>query len=334
MKIRICAINSAVVLLRYISNKDELRLKPTSLLYLVVVIIALSACHNKTDRAIDSRDSIRAMTVNDTVVTYEGDTVVHAPIAYYNFDKIKNLETFFDSISSKHPLRFWSPEETTLNEDMKECIAGIEAYRKGKRRFFPDNEVKSCMVSIGFHTAILNNHGIGITDIVYGEWFMMCAAFYSPDITCLVEIQTPDHQAGIFNLGKAYNDAPWWAYLFLKRKRGYEMIGLGDVVAARSIFQLEDKQHRKYYLCSDNLGVCEFNQWLYWAKNDTEIVKVAECHKLPNTDDLFDIQLHFDRNRLIWKYAKKDQKTGKLIAISEEPALTLLLDGENSRFYN
>lgn len=304
----------------------------TSLLYLVVVIIALSACHNKTDRAIDSRDSIRAMTVNDTVVTYEGDTVVHAPIAYYNFDNIKNLETFFDSISSKHPLRFWLPEETTLNEDMKECIAGIEAYRKGKRRFFPDNKVKSCMVSIGFHTAILNNHGIGITDIVYGEWFMMCAAFYSPDITCLVETQTPDHQAGIFNLGKAYNDAPWWAYLFLKRKRGYEMIGLGDVVAARSIFQLEDKQHRKYYLCSDNFGVCEFNQWLYWAKNDNEIVKVAECHKLPNTDDQFDIQLHFDRNRLIWKYAKKDQKTGKLIAISEEPALTLLLDGENSRF--
>ena len=90
------------------------------LLYLVVAIIALSACHNKTDRAIDYRDSIRTMAVNDTVVTYEGDTVVHAPIAYYNFDNIKNLETFFDSISSKHPLHFWLPEETTLNEDMKE----------------------------------------------------------------------------------------------------------------------------------------------------------------------------------------------------------------------
>jgi len=37
MKIRICAITPAVVLLRYISNKDELRFKPTSLLYLVVV---------------------------------------------------------------------------------------------------------------------------------------------------------------------------------------------------------------------------------------------------------------------------------------------------------
>ena len=90
------------------------------LLYLVVAIIALSACHNKTDRAIDYRDSITTMAVNDTVVTYEGDTVVHAPIAYYNFDNIKNLETFFDSISSKHPLHFWLPEETTLNEDMKE----------------------------------------------------------------------------------------------------------------------------------------------------------------------------------------------------------------------
>ena len=90
------------------------------LLYLVVAIIALSACHNKTDRAIDYRDSIRTMAVNDTVVTYEGDTVVHAPIADYNFDNIKNLETFFDSRSSKHPLHFWLPEETTLNEDMKE----------------------------------------------------------------------------------------------------------------------------------------------------------------------------------------------------------------------
>ena len=190
------------------------------------------------------------------------------------------------------------------------------------------------MESIGFHTAILNNHGIEITDIVYGEWFMMCAAFYSPDITCLVETQTPDHKAGIFNLGKTYNDAPRWAYLFLKRERGYEMIGLGDIVAARSIFQLEDKQNRKYYLGSDNLAAYEFNRWLYWAKNDTEIVKVAECHNSPDTDDVYDLQFYFDCNRLIWKYAKKDQKTGKLIAISEEPALTLLLDGENSRFYN
>ena len=41
-------------------------------------------------------------------------------------------------------------------------------------------------------------------------------------------------------------------------------------------------------------------------------------------NETFDIQLYFDRNRLIWKYAMKDQKTGKLIAISEEPALDLL----------
>ena len=51
-------------------------------------------------------------------------------------------------------------------------------------------------------------------------------------------------------------------------------------------------------------------------------------------NETFDIQLYFDRNRLIWKYAKKDQKTGKLIAIGEKPVLTLLLDGEKSRLYN
>ena len=62
----------------------------------------------------------------------------------------------------------------------------------------------------------------------------------------------------------------------------------------------------------------------------TSLLYLVVVKNLEN--DQFDIQLYFDRNRLIWKYAKKDQKTGKLISISEEPALTLLLDGENSRF--
>ena len=305
-------------------------------LLILAVLFMVAGCHHKQSSEDPENDSIvdiRDMGIADTTTIGDDDErIVHAKMGYYDFDQIENLVSFFDSILAKHPIPIWLPEEDTTNQKVKRCVARIEAYRKGKAQFFPDTLVSECLRSISFNTAIVNNHGPEYTDMVYGECLMMCAAFYSPDITCLVEMQTPDHCAGIFNYGTSYNRQPWWSYLFLKRKKGYEAICLGDFVAVRSIFQLEDAQKRKYYLCSDNLGVCEFNQWLYLVKNDTEIVKVAECHKLPNTDDLFDIQLYFDRNRLIWKYAMKDQKTGKLIAISEEPALTLLLDGENSRF--
>lgn len=261
--------------------------------------MVISACHNKADNTVHDSDSTTMATARDTTVVYDGDTIYHAPTRYFNFDNINNLEVFFDSIAAKHPLQLWSPEDSDLNEAMRKCIAHIEAYRKGKRRFFPDQLVSECINNAGFNAAIVNNHGPEHTDLVYSEWFMMCAAFYAPDITCLVETQTPDHKAGILNFGKGYNHSPWWGYVFLKREKGYEAVALGDFMAARSIFQLEDQQHRKYYLCSDNLSALEFNQWLFWDKDDKHIVKVAECHKTPATDDEYHTQFYFDRNRLI-----------------------------------
>ena len=243
-----------------------------------------AGCHHKQSNANPENDSIvniREMGIADTTTIGDDDErIVHAKMGYYDFDQIENLVSFFDSILAKHPIPIWLPEEDTTNQRVKSCVARIEAYRKGKAQFFPDTLVSECLRSISFNTAIVNNHGPEYTDMVYGECLMMCAAFYSPDITCLVEMQTPDHCAGIFNYGTSYNRQPWWSYLFLKRKKGYEAICLGDFVAVRSIFQLEDAQKRKYYLCSDNNTSLEFNQWLYWVKGEDDIRRVADCHKV------------------------------------------------------
>lgn len=291
-----------------------------------LLILLLSSCQNRNK----ANDEVSVEEYAEEIKEAEEGLPIHAPMSYFDFDKVDNLVSFFDSISQKHHIPIWMPEEDDTNDRVKRCIARIEAYRKGKARFYPDSLVSSCLNSIGFNIAIVNNHGPENTDLVYGEWFMMCAAYYSPDITCLVEMQTPDHRAGIFNSGKGYNWAPWWAYLFLKRKKGYEVTCLGDFVAARSIFQLEDGQKRTYYLCSDNNSVLEFHQWLYWAKGEDEIVKVAECAEAPSDDEF--TEYYFDKNRKIWKFAKQDRITGKMMATSEKPAMTLILDGAKSRF--
>ena len=49
-------------------------------------------------------------------------------------------------------------------------------------------------------------------------------------------------------------------------------------------------------------------------------------------DEEYGVSYYFDRNRLIWKFTKIEEHTGMEIAISEKPALRLLLDGEKSRF--
>lgn len=303
-------------------------------LLILAFLFMVAGCHHKQSNANPENDSIvniREMGIADTTTISDDDErIVHAKMGYYDFDQIENLVSFFDSILAKHPIPIWLPEEDTTNQRVKRCVARIEAYRKGKAQFFPDTLISECLRSISFNTAIVNNHGPEYTDMVYGECLMMCAAFYSPDITCLVEMQTPDHCAGIFNYGTSYNRQPWWSYLFLKRKKGYEAICLGDFVAVRSIFQLEDAQKRKYYLCSDNNTSLEFNQWLYWVKGEDDIRRVAECHKAPMEGDVE--SYYFDKNRLIWKYAKWDETKKQLISTSDKPAMTLRLNGERSGF--
>jgi len=302
-------------------------------LLVAVALLMMASCHNKTNQEKSGNDSIVDISevgIADTTINADDDKIVHAKMMYYDFDKVDNLESFFDSILAKHPIPIWLPEEDKTTRKVKECIAKIEGFRKGSRQFFPDSLVSECMKSISFNTAIVNNHGPEYTDMVYGECLMMCAAFYAPDITCLVEMQTPDHCAGIFNYGTSYNRQPWWSYLFLKRKTGYEVIGLGDNVAVRSILQLKDSLNRKYYLYSDNYSPLEFNQWLYWVKGEDDICRVAECHEAPQGGDAE--SYYFDKNRLIWKCAKWDEAKHQFIATSESPAMVLHLDGEKSRF--
>ena len=299
----------------------------------MIALLVLASCHHKKNSEMSGNDSIvdiSEISITDTTIIDDEEKIIHAKMMYYDFDKIDNLESFFDSILAKHPIPIWLPEEDKTTQKVKECIAKIGEFRKGIKQFFPDSLVSECLKSIGFNTAIVNNHGPEYTDMVYGECLMMCAAFYSPDITCLVDMQTPDHCAGIFNYGTSYNQQPWWSYLFLKRAKGYEVICLGDFVVVRSIFQLEDSQNRKYYLCSNNYSPLEFNQWLFWVKGENEICRVAECHEAPTDSNVE--SFYFDKNRLIWKYAKWDENRQQLIATGEKSAMRLYLDGEKSSF--
>ena len=260
--------------------------------------------------------------------------VIHTKMQYFDFTKIKDLSVYFDSIAIVHgiPIRDLGGDEHA-ERDVFNCIKIIDGYRNGKYKFYPDSLVRKCINLFGFECAIIDNHAPGV-DMVYAEWFLMLVAFYSPDVTCLVQMQTPNHQAGILHFGSSYNNlSPWWSYLFLKREKGVEVRRIrGDETKIDKIFQLEDDKHRLYYLCSNNISDFEFLQILFWVKSADDVVLVAQCDSLPNKGDLNYDEIYFNPEKKVWHYCKEDNKTGNLIPVSETPALSLFLDGDNSRF--
>lgn len=254
---------------------------------------------------------------------------VHEKVSYFDFDKIENLTSFFDSIGQKHGILVDYDDGDVY---IKKCIAQIDKYRKGISKYYPDTLVSKSLSFLGFDAANFYNHN-SFCDLVFAEWFIMCAAYYSPDITCLVDMQTPDHNVGVLNFGDEYNGNPWWTYVFIKRQKGFEVECLGDDVKISSLFQLEDKQNRKYYLCSQNSYYYGFRHELYWAKNEKNIVKVASCTELPPRERIDFDTYYFDKDKLIWLYCKYDDDDfDKLIPVSDSPAMKLSLDGYDSSF--
>lgn len=257
---------------------------------------------------------------------YVIDNVIHAEMKYFDFDTVEDICVFFDDLASKH--------ETLLCEEefhvVDECLSQLERYRKGEVKYYPDSLVKETMFSFGLAAAKIDNHRPGV-DLTFAEWFMMLAAYYSPDITYLVDMQSPDHLAGVHNFGNEYNYNPWWAYLFLKREKGYEVRSLGDDVQITRIFQLEDDNQQRYYLCTNYTTRLEFMNFLYWRKDSINVINVASCNNVNDIDVDFD-SFYFNPQTLTWSYCREDTKSGKLIPVSEKPAMKLHLDGMNSKF--
>ncbi len=290
------------------------------LLFCLFVLVVLGGCKKSTITS--STDEVESI-----------DVTFHVDMQYFNFDKVNDLFHFFDSLRHEHGITAWDNESCIIIEkNVFKCIEMIDGYRKGKYKYYPDSLVNNCINYLGHDNAALANHTDSI-DIGFSEWFLMMAAYYSPDITCLVHMQTPNHRAGVQNFGSQYNYNPWWSYIFLKRNKGFEVRRIrGDETKIDKIFQMEDDKHRLYYLCSNNLSDIEFLQVLFWVKSDDDVVLVTQCDSLPNKGDFNYDEIYFNPEKKVWHYCKEDKKTGNLIPVSETPALSLFLDGDNSRF--
>lgn len=303
-----------------------------SIIYCIAIFIAtfvLFGCNSNSTQRTEGNDTIPSDS-DTTDCNCESD-IIHHKLSYYDFDKVSDLSVFFDTIITNHHTYFYDYyDEKDADDKVKDCIAQIDRYRKGECKFFPDSAVSTILSVLGHQYAKISNHG-GDIDMKFSEWFMMCAAYYTPDITCLVDTQTPDHQAGYLNLGKSYNYNPWWSYMFVKRQKGFEVIRVdGDEVDLTGVYQFDDDKRQRYYLFSNNKNTDEFNQQLYYRDGEN-IVKVAECKEFYKLEDGHDF-LYFDKEKRVWSPCTTDKDFKVYTPIEGAEKVKLVLNGRNSRF--
>ena len=67
----------------------------------MIALLVLASCHHKTNSEMSGNDSIvdiSEISITDTTIIDDEEKIIHAKMMYYDFDKIDNLESFFDSI--------------------------------------------------------------------------------------------------------------------------------------------------------------------------------------------------------------------------------------------
>lgn len=299
---------------------------------LLLCVFSCKKNNSANEQSGENSDSIRYVISAETTSNAKDeeitDEVIHTDMTYFNFDNIKNLVSFFEDIESKHEkIIFYEEEESTVDR----CISQIDKYRKGVCKYYPDTLVSESLSLMGFAAAKIDNHRPGV-DMTYAEWFMMLVAYYSSDITCLVDMQSPDHLVGVCNFGKEYNNNPVWSYLFVKRKKGYEVRPIGeDCTLITKLFQLEDNNHRKYYLCSNNNSELSFMHYLYTFDGNGKLIEVKPEGEIRFPNVQYD-EIYFSPERLEWSLCKQNKSTGKLVPVTEKPLMKVELKGKESRF--
>lgn len=280
------------------------------------------------EKTVETENAVRGNVVSNPDLDLDELEVKHATCQYHDFDRVKDLSLFFDSIAEKHgiPVRYEENEE-----EIRTCISRIERYRCREAKFYPDSAVQQAIGILGLECAYFNNHAIPL-DMTYAEWFLMCAAYYAPDISYIVDMQSPDHRAGALNLGHTYNDNPWWAYFICKRSKGYEVKFLGDDTKVTGLFQLQDEQNRKYYLCSNNDSRLTFLQQLFFVKGDNEIIPAASTTKEPNSEESDFDTYYFNEEQRAYYFCTWSKDYTQKTKVGDTPCLVLELDGEASRF--
>lgn len=307
--------------------------------HLSLIVLALAAgiflsCNRNgkgtedQEKTVVTEDTARGDVASDPDFDPDELEVKHAACLYYDFDRVKDLGLFFDSIAGKHgiPVRYEENEE-----EIRDCIGRIGRYRRGEAKFYPDSAVQQAIGILSLECAYLNNHAIPL-DMTYAEWFLMCAAYYAPDISYIVDMQSPDHRAGALNLGQTYNDNPWWAYFICKRSKGYEVKFLGDDTKVTSLFQLQDEQNRKYYLCSNNDSRLTFLQQLFFAKGDNEIILAVSATDEPSSEGVDFDTYYFNEEQRAYYFCTWSKDYTQKTKVGDTPCLVLELDGEASRF--
>lgn len=313
-------------------------MKLNFLMTLLFIMFALVSCNNSNNKLSENRiiqdEKLEVIKIDNMVQEEDeceiDDTIYHADMKYYDFDKVKDLKAFFNELALEHET-LTGPDEPEEKQLIDNCLIQIERYRTGERKYYPDSLIQEALRYLGHSAADIYSHRPGV-DLTYSEWLIMLFAYYCPDISYLVDMQSPDHLVGVRNFGNEYNYNPWWAYLLLKREKGYEVRLIGsDFVKIDKLFQFEDENHQKYYLCSNYTSILFFKNYLYWKKDSNSVILVASCDEV-NDENLEYDELYFNPKTQTMSFCNKDTKSGKLIPITDKPAMTITLDGTNSKF--
>ena len=218
-----------------------------------------------------------------------------------------------------------------------QAIHLLDEYAAGRRKYYPAEEVRHALGALAFNLGYWYSHGAyfdydDTKDTNYAEIFFFRfleqAVRLSPLVDYVTDFHSADGTAGILNYHE-WSPNPLYSFLVYSTDKGPRICTVGEKgdTKIEKLFHLTDSKGREYYLCSNNMGYCNFRQYLFLC-DGYSIREVASCTKFPMSD--FDGDIVFNPRLLRWDYCKDNG--GTYVRIEGTQSLLLKLDGENSRF--
>lgn len=273
---------------KFLKNKVDMK-KPI-FLFIVTIAIAFASCDHERKTNMKTQhenffDIAKMVSDFENYDCYEcpnRDTVsyladVDLLIEYCkkpDFKLVPNVERFLDSISEYTgiPVHMPDPPEDELGI-VHRAVHELSKFQTGDRSYYPEKEVMEALDCMGFGLGDIWSHGGDIWYISMYYWYCFAtqAALLSPKLDFVSHMHSPDNQIGLLSYHE-WSPCPMMTFMVRQRDNYCTIQLVDEEVNLKKIFQIEDREGRKYYLLAsggDNIQFDSLCAYLYEKSHDS-----------------------------------------------------------------
>lgn len=206
-----------------------------------------------------------------------------------------NIKAYIDDVIADGKFIMERHDVEGVVSEIRDVADKLQAYKDGKRSYFPNKELKKLLVGMMHEIAYVESHGSGVVprDFLIFPRLLEIGARLCPDITLLATHTSNDKRAGVVEIPSNYNDLYIFTALITKAGKGCKISYLPESLCEiNKVRYVGSNEYDHFYVLTheDQYLIPEYHPIIYLVA----LSKDSDQDSWTPSPEIYDLSEHFN----------------------------------------